>query len=787
MATNARRFAVTLSRGLGLLDVTMIGIGAMIGAGIFGLTGIAAGEAGPVGLLLAFFFNGLVASLTGMTYAELGAAYPQAGGSYAWVKAGLPRIYGFYAGWLSWFSNSVACGFYAILFGTFFVELTKMAGVGWAQTHLLMGLSGEEVAVKGFAVLSALIFTFINYRGASETGAVGNVITTFKIIVLLTMAGFGLRAMINMPNWQDNFLAEPLPHGILGVLIAMGLTYIAFEGYEIIAQSGEEVKNPGRNVPLAIFISIIVVVFIYLLVGFVSIGALVQNTGLPNWVYLGEKGERAMIETARAIMPYGALIIILGGLASTTSAMNATIYSSSRVSFAMGREGDLPALFGRIHPRNRTPHWAIWLSGLLILVMALFLPIEDVASGASITFLLLFLTINYTLIRLRKTHPDLPRPFRAPLVPWLQYLAIAIQLGLAVSLFRLSPIAWGATLTWMALGAFVYQRHGAVQEAAKEADTILLEETIATREYSVLLPVANEAQARQMARLGALLALANDGELFALHVIRVPQQVGLSDGRAFLRQGRPVLEEVISIGQEYDVPVRTMLRLGRDVAESIISAARERNANLVLLGWPGYIGHRQQAFGSILSLITATPPCDLAAVRFRKGGLPRRILVPIAGGPNTRLALSLALMEADAVERLTGELPHIVALHLVLDGGDQQVIEARRQSLLDDLEIGDLPIELRVEPAKDVVEKIVQMSESFDQVILGASEERLLEQSLFGSIPQRVAEEALATVIMVKEYSPVRFGLRRWLQRTSRRNPGHPTPAPGGVPARPGS
>lgn len=763
----AQRFRVSLSRDLGLFDVTMIGVGAMIGAGIFGLTGIAAGEAGPVGLLLAFFLNGVVTSLTGLTYAELGAAYPQAGGGYAWVKEGLARIFGFYAGWISWFSHSVACSLYAVLFGTFFAELVEMAGIGLGDNPVLFGLTSEEVAVKVFAVLVALVFVIVNVRGSSETGLVGNIITVFKVVVLGMLAVFGLRAMVNLPNWADNFMNDPspLPHGIGGLILAMGLTFVAFEGYEIIAQSGEEVKNPGRNIPRAIFLAIGIVVIIYLAVAFVSIGALQQDSGLPNWMYLGENGERAMVETARAIMPYGALIMTLGGLASTMSALNATVYSSSRVSFAMGRDRDLPALFGRIHSRNKTPYLAIWLSGLLIMGMAVWLPVADVASGASITFLLLFLMVNIALIRMRKTHPNLDRPFRVPFVPWIQYIAIAVQLVLAVELFKLSPLAWVVTIIWLLFGLVVYSRHGAAEEAAKEEDTILLEETVAARDYSVLLPVANEASARQLARLGGLFAQANQGELFALHVVRVPLQMGVSDGRAFLRQGRPILEEVISIGREFDIPVRTMLRLGRDIGHSIVSAAREREASLILLGWPGYTHSRNQAFGTIIDLLTQNPPCDLAVVRLRRTGLPASILVPIAGGPNARLALELALTEADAIEQRNGSRPKVVALNLIPTNANHDLQEQRRKALLKELEIENWPIELRIVPADDIVNGILTQSAGFEQIIIGASEEGLLEQSLFGSIPQRVAEEAMTTVIMVKHFDPVKFGLRRWLQR----------------------
>ncbi len=763
----SQRFQVSLSRNLGLFDVTMIGVGAMIGAGIFGLTGIAAGEAGPVGLMLAFLFNGIVTTLTGMSYAELGSAMPAAGGGYTWAKVALARVYGFNAGWISWFSHAVACSLYAVLFGTFFLELLELSGLTVSEQPFLWGLSVEQLGVKIIAALAILLFIIINVRGSSETGLVGNIITGFKMIVLALLVFFGLKAMMNMPNWSDHFLNDPspLPNGWGGVFLAMGLTFVAFEGYEVIVQSAEEVKNPVKNIPRAIFISIAIVVVFYLAVAFVAVGAVVQDSGLPNWMYLGENGERAMIETARSIMPWGALIMILGGLASSTSALNATIFSSSRVSFAMGRDRDLPAIFGRIHARNKTPHWAIWLSGLIIILMAVLLPIEDVASSASITFLILFLLVNFALIRMRKTKPNLKRPFRAPWVPWLQYLTIAIQIGLAVHLATLSPIAWVVTIIWLVLGVFVYKMYGATHEAAKEQDTILLEETVATREYSVLLPVASESAARQLAQLGALFAQANQGELFALNVVRVPHQLGVIDGRTFLRQGRPILEEVISVGRELDVPVRTMIRLGRDIGDSIISAAQERNANLLLLGWPGYTHSRKQAFGTIIDLISKNPPCDLAVVRFRRTRPPKRILVPVSGGPNARMALEIAITQAEALERNGSNGVEVVALNLApgVSADNAAALQKQRQEIIEHLDIEGWPIEIRVEPAQDIVEDILRVAADFDQIVIGASEERLLEQSLFGSIPQRVAEEALTTVIMVKRHDMVKFGLRRWL------------------------
>lgn len=772
--TADKRFQVTLSRNLNLFDITMIGVGAMIGAGIFGLTGLAAGEAGPIGLMLAFLLNGALTSLTGLSYAELGAARPAAGGGYVWAKEALARIYGFYAGWISWFSHAVACSLYAVLFGTFFTELLEIAGMPITTGAAFWGLTIEAVWVKAVAVLAVLLFMLINVRGSSETGAVGNFITGFKLLVLAALVFFGIKAMLNLPNWADHFLRDPspLPHGWNGVFLAMGLTFVAFEGYEVIIQSAEEVKNPVRNIPRAIFLSIAVVVVVYLAVAFVAVGAVVQNSGLSNWQYLGENAERAMIETARNIMPYGALIMVLGGLASTTSALNATIFSSSRVSFAMGRDGDLPAIFGHIHPHNKTPHWAIYLSGALIIFMAVMLPIADVASSASITFLLLFLLVNFAMIRMRTIYPDLERPFRVPFVPYLQYFTILAQLGLAVHLFGLSPIAWGVTVIWLIIGIFVYNRHGGKIEAAKEEDIILMEETIATKEYSVLVPVANVAIVPELAELGALFARANDGELFGLHVVYMPHQLSAVDGRKFLQQGRPILEEVIAIGQKYDVPVRTMIRIGRDIGDSIIGAARARNANLMILGWPAHTAHEKEAFGSIIRLISKNPPCDLAVVRHRHHRTPRSILVPAAGGPHARLALQLAIVEAEALEAQSGEPVKVVVLNIArgVNLDDPQALEARRAEILASLDLPeDLPFTLEIIQADDVVAGILDYAVDFDQIIVGASNEGLLEQTFFGSIPQRIAEEALTTVIMVKQHDMVKYGIRQWLTRRNRK------------------
>ncbi len=749
---------VSLSRDLGLLEVTMIGIGAMIGAGVFVLTGIAAGHAGP-GLILAFALNGLIAAIIGSAYAELGSCFPEAGGGYLWIKQGMSDVFGFLSGWMSWFAHAVACSLYALGFGSFAAELLRM---GFGQLPVPMSW-----VAAGIGVLIALIFVFINFRGSSETGMVGNIVTSIKVLILLVLVGFGLARIFGRPDPLAPY-SPFLPEGIMGVFVAMGLTFIAFEGYEIIAQSGEEVKNPGRNIPRAIFISIAVAVGIYLLVAFVVLGALKPPPGVEVYEYLGTLGELGMAEAAGQLMPYGKVMLLLAGLASTMSALNATIYSSSRVSFAMGRDGNLPAIFGRIHPVTRTPHYAVFISGALIIGMAVTLPIQDVAASADIMFLLLFIMVCYSLISLRERRPDLKRRFRVPFVPVLPWIGIAACVALSLTLFELSPIAWYATLLWIAGGLALYFGYSIRKQEriAEEEQPILLEEIVAVKEYSVMIPVKDPDEARRLGRLGAILAAVHDGEVFALHVVRVPWALSISEGRVFLRQGRNILDEAIRQGKAYDVPVRAMVRLGRNIAQTIMSTAQQRNANLLLLGWPGYTASRDVAFGSVIDLISKNPPCDVAVVRFRyPWKVPERILLPTrGGGPNVRMAFEMARDIAAFFARPEngGHTVKLQVLHVRTPKQSPLESEQFRTQVTRLAEEMGVSIELLEVRAEDPVRGIAMASQDVDIVIVGASEQGLFEQRLFGNVPEQVIRQSSATVIMCKRYQGE---MANWLRR----------------------
>ena len=443
----------TFARDLGLFDATMIGIGAMIGAGIFVLTGIAAGEAGPASIL-AFALNGVVTLLTAFAYAELASAIPRAGGGYSFVRMAFPGATGFIAGWMLWFAYTVACSLYALGFAGYFWELLLKYAPQFATA--VAGLIGEHTAVMVVTVLIGSAFIWLNIRGAEVTGKTENILTISKIIVLCIFIYFGLKLIFSDTSVIATNLLPFFPKGFAGVMVAMGLTFIAFEGYDLIATVAEEIKDPEKNIPRATFIALITTVFIYLLILFVSLSA-ITNTGEPSWQFLGRFKETAIVRAAENFMPaVGVAVIVIGGLLSTMSALNATVMAASRVSFSMGRDLWLPKRMSEIHKKRRTPHIAILSTGVILLIMAITLPIEAVGSAASLIFLLTFALVNLSVITLRRKYPEIPRRYKVPLYPFIPIAGFLLNIFLALYQFNFQPIAWYVTIGWISVGLLIY-------------------------------------------------------------------------------------------------------------------------------------------------------------------------------------------------------------------------------------------------------------------------------------------------------------------------------------------
>jgi len=706
----------------------------MIGAGIFALIGIAAGIAGPA-LLLAFLLNGIIATLTGLSYAELGSAVPAAGGSYVWVRLALGDFAGFLAGWCSWSANSIACALYAVTFGAFISEaIVRMCGFNLPQ----------DLVAKVASLAVVTFLTYVNYKGVKESGKVGGAVTALKVAILLTFSAFGIYKTLTRPDWIRSF--KPfMPNGLPGVLAAMGLTFIAFEGYEIIVQSGEEVRNPERNIPKAIIISLWTVVAIYLLVAFASLGAVKAN--VPSWKYLGRLAEFGLIRIANEIMPFGSILILIGGLISTISAMNATIYSSSRMAFAMGRDAFLPDIFSRVHSRNRTPHYAILFSYLIVVALSLS-PIEVVATAASIMFLIIFVTINVVEVVLRYSRPDLKRAFKAPLVPFLPLLTVAMQVFVGYFLImgiENGTVVFSALVLWIAFGILVYATYSRrrTREKMREiAKTVYEEKPIREEEYRILVPIANPKFGEEMMRLAEMIARQRRGEVILLNVVTLPEQTPPSGAEVYVDSAKRFLGELMRI---LNVPAGGIVKVSYRPAEAILGTIEEVKPKLVILGWRGRTFRKDVVLGSTIDPILVRAKCDVAVVRFEKGWrTARRILVPTAGGPHSVLAGEIAR----DIAMQTGA--DVTLLYVGRTKEDRKKAERAFKETLKPLK--GVKVERKFIVDKDVAGRIAKEAENYDLVLIGASGERFLKNFLLGVFPEKVVSRTGRTVIMTRRF-----------------------------------
>jgi amino acid transporter/nucleotide-binding universal stress UspA family protein len=731
---------VRLNREMSLMDVTLIGVGAMIGAGIFVLTGIAAGIAGP-GLILVFALNGFVTLFTAMAYAELGSCFHDAGGGYLWVKEGLPRWNGFIAGWMSWFAHAVACSLYALGFGAYFGYVLKEFGI--ILPH--WGMLSPE---KFLAAIIAFLFAYINFRGASETGKVGNLVTIAKIVILMIFIGFGLNLFMQRPDWKAAFTPF-FPHGWGGIFKAMGLTFIAFEGYEVIAQCSEEIRNPKKNIPRAVFLSIAIVLPIYLLVGITSLGS-IKPANMTSWDYLAMHKETALVELARQFFTGGGIMILAGGLISTMSALNATVYSSSRVAFAMGRDRNFPGFFSKVHSKNFTPLWAIWVSSVIIVLMAVSLPIEDVASAADIMFLLLFLQVNLAMIRLRKKRPELDRGFVVPLYPGFSILGILMLLFLAVYMFNYSPIAWVVTITWIVLGIGIYEVYASKREV-KHIQKVEALERIERKEYRILVGLSNPQSVKSLTRIAIAIAKKHNAEIIFLHVIEVREGQPLMAGLEETTRVRPLFEEAESLAASSGIPSRSLIQVSHRISQGIIETAVIEKCNFIIIRRQKQPTFLDRVFSSFIDTILQKSPSEVAVLHGEFGEKKiRNILIPFGTSIHTRLATEIAPALADYF----GAELHI----MVVFDPDIPPIESDRKisEIKQVIQENSLSAKLEVVLEKDVLKGILKKAKDVDLIMMGGRTGDFLELLFAKSLSQEITEQVKCPVLWVKEYQEPR-------------------------------
>jgi len=426
-----------LSRNLGTVDLVTLGIGVIIGTGIFVLTGVAAAQYAGPGLIFSFVISGTAAGLAALVYAELASMIPVSGSAYTYSYAALGEFIAWIVGWNLMLEYLVAAGAVAIGWGSYFTDMLRSLGVSIPAALMESPAAGGIVNLP--AVLIAFFLTLLVIRGTQQSTNLNKAVVAIKLLVIVLFLVLGV-FHVNPANWRPF-----LPFGVSGIMHGAAIIFFAYIGFDAVATAAEETRNPQKALPIGIIGSLAVSTILYIAVTAVLTGVVPYhrlNTASPVATALLDAGIR-----------WAGTAVSIGAIAGITSVLLVMLYAQSRVFFAMSRDGLLPPVFSKVHPRYKTPYITTLIVGGLVMVIAGFLPIGIVAQLANIGTLTAFTITSVGVLVLRKTRPDLPRPFKTPGMPVVPIMSVLFSLYLIVNL---PPLTWIRFGIWMALGFLVY-------------------------------------------------------------------------------------------------------------------------------------------------------------------------------------------------------------------------------------------------------------------------------------------------------------------------------------------
>ena len=735
---------IRLARDLGFGAALSVGVGTMIGAGIFVLPGIVAGKAGPA-VLMSFVICGFISCMVALCMAELSTGMPYAGGGYLFMVRAFGPLVGTIMGWSLWLSLVFASAFYMIGFGYYVSDALSVSPI--------------LIALAVTALLGLL-----NLIGAKKTGGTQTIIVAMLLFVLVA---FVVRAVFSIePEKLRPFIPPEI--GFSGVLITLPILFITFMGFAEISAISEEIRNPNRNLPLALVGSVVIVTVIYCAVVFCMLGLRQYND--PNMA-----NETVLMDLARELMGGGGYILVLiGGILATVSSANASVMAASRVSFAMGRDKLMPDWLNQIHSRFKTPYRSIALTGGMTMLLLVLLGghLELLAEVAGFLSLVLYSLVALACIIMRYAKLDWYKPsFRTPGYPLVPVLGLLGCIFVIINTSRVSLIIGSIIIAASFVWYILFLRKGTQlvgasnilwQKKVIKPLVVRAKEYLASRREEVpviLVPLANPDTQYSLLMLSTALAKRRRAHLQLIHVVRVPAQTPLEAGRIEYEKRRwekkTLLDTASYHAAEQGVRARATAIVAHSVPSAILSIADVEQPDLIVMGWRGEVRMLRTQRTNVAGVLKIAKG-NVLVLKDRGLHNVRRILVPISGGSHAQLGLQLAHELASewdasitALNVQVGRGPSAASSDF--DRESIRLFQGKAEDFVrDTLTEAGVPADICVVMETDIAGAIVRTAEEHDLIVMGASEEWALRRWLFGSIPDKVANQSSVSVLMVR-------------------------------------
>ena len=730
-------------RSIGLPGATGIGVGAIVGGGILALAGVAFSTTGP-SAILAFALNGLIAVVTVLSFAEMSSAFPESGGTYTFAKKVLSVESAFTVGWVVWFASILAAVLYALGFASYgLLVIQQLWRVFLGDPPAWLFARWTKTALAVIAIAFYTLTLIRNTGGGRQWETVG------KVIVFIILIAGGFWVLRDRPSGILKESLQPFfPFGAAGLFQAMGYTFIALQGFDLIAAVAGEVRNPGRTIPRAMFLALATALIIYLPLLF-----LMTTVGVTPGQSLTEMSalhpETMVAEAAKNFLgPFGFWLVAVAAILSMLSALHVNMLAASRVALTMAHDRTFPNRLGRIHARG-TPVTALLASASLGCLILFLIPDVAVAGAvASLIFLVSFALSHWTAILARRRVPDRSGSFRVPFFPvfpaagFLACLSLALFQGVKV------PTAGLIVGIWLGIGGILFvslfARRARIFDASFEAKDPHLAR-MRGRNPLVLVPIANPANAQAMVTVAHALAAPEVGRVLLLSVVSDFDSRQPGEVQRKLTDTQNVLGETLTTSISMGLYTEALTTVASQPWPEIIRVARSYRCASLLLGFTRLTDTLK---GTHIEKLMSTVDCDVVILRAPRGWkLPevRRVLVPVGGRSSHHVLRS----------RILGSLcrtgaREITFLRILAENASKEVFDNARRKLVK-LSQDEVPGGLsrqEVARSKDTAGELIRHASRNDLVILGL--QRISRrQKVFGDFILRIARETPCPVIMI--------------------------------------